>query len=457
MSTWNISKKLKSKIIIEARNLDNNNVRILYLLRNLGPQRFTNLIEHSRLSRSTVSKYLKLNSKGHYIEKRIYKDTVRNIEEQRYFITELGIEKLNEEPIDKDEKLYFNELNRIISELTDLINFYKEIGVEESIIFQIVMRISKIGDNFVLMEQNRELYLSLFYIFLNSVFTRDYKFEIKEFCKYYDVKKLRIDFYVDKIMSNKFGFYMFTRILKRGKNELDEKETDIFFFHEEDILGTMTLRLIKDRLIEEIIYINRKGYRKIYDLDKMAEEISEKLMDMDLIWERIREPFEMLIEKLLIKNALDMGFSKAFLMDIVIQSEKMLKIKEGIKPLMNIIEGSERYEDLNIVSISELKKEKMYDLLEKIQGFCPNCGKTILKQDLSNKCSKCEQQFKSEHLLKSIDAANEASMRFKQETLQKEELIDCPNPECDARVKASWKKCHICGKEIKILDNLKKN
>ncbi len=435
MSTWNISKKLRNEVISITRNMDNNETRPLYLLRNIGPLRFTSLIKYTGLSRSTVSKYLKLHLKYNNVEKKIFRDKTRNIQEQRYFITEKGIGKLNEEPPDIEKILYINELNENILSLSDLVQFYKKIGVEESIYFQIIKIISKIGDNFYVIEQNPDFYLTLFYIFFNSVLTRNYKFEINEFCRYYKVKNLRIEFYVDKMMSSKLGFFMFIR------------DDDVFFFHEEDILGTTTLRLIKDQLIEEIIQINLNGYRKIYDLDKMAGDIAEKLTNMDLIWDRIREPFEMIIEKLLIKNAIDMGLSKTFLMDIVIQSEKLSKSKEGVNSLFNIINGSERYEDLNIVSITETDDKALDSILGKIQGFCPNCGKIILKQDFSKECSKCKRQFESHDLLKSIDAAKKASIQYKE--LVKDELFKCPNPKCNYYVKSSWDVCPECLTPIK--------
>ena len=438
MSTWNISKKLKNEILRTAKSMENNDLRVLYLLRNIGPSRFTSLIKYSGLSRSTVSKYLKLNLKYNNVEKRIFSDKSKSIQEQRYFITEKGVEKLNDQfPIQGDMLIQFakNELSENISNLSDLVRFYMKIGVEESIYFQIIKIILKIGDNFFLVEQNPDSYLTIFYIFFNSVLTRNYKFEINAFCEHYKVKKLRIEFYVDKIMSSKLGFFMFTR------------DDDVFFFHEEDILGTTTLRLIKDRLIDEFVFINLHGYRKFYDLDKIAEEIAQQLMNTDLIWDRIREPFEMIIEKLLIKNAFDMGMSKTFLMDLVIQSEKLSKSKEGVNSLFNIINGSEQYEDLNIVSIHVADDKALDYALGQIRGFCPLCGKIILKQDYSQECSKCKQEFKPQNLLKSIDEAKKASTQYKE--IVKEELFKCTNPKCDYFVKSSWDVCPECLTPIK--------
>ena len=50
-----------------------------------------------------------------------------------------------------------------VRKLEDLIDFYKEINVEAPFIIHIVRIISKIGDNFFDLQQDRDLYLSLFY------------------------------------------------------------------------------------------------------------------------------------------------------------------------------------------------------------------------------------------------------------------------------------------------------
>jgi hypothetical protein len=272
----------------------------------------------------------------------------------------------------------------------------------------------------------------------NSILTPDYKINKKQFCEFYDIKELYIDYYVDKIMSNRLGFYMFIR------------DNDFFFFHEEDLLGTTTLRLIKDHLLEEMIYLNVIGRKSFYDLDKMAEEITIQLKDMGLIWFGIQEQFEMLIEKLIIKTALDIGIPKELLTDMVIQSERLLKTEEGTASLLNIIEGSEKYEDLNIVSIRAAKEVKLDDLLGPLQGFCPNCGKIILEGDTSKSCSQCELKFNPKDLLKSIDEAKEAGLRFKQEKLQEDQLMTCPNPDCEAMIGVGWEECPLCHTIIEI-------
>ncbi|MHA1473208.1 MAG: hypothetical protein ACTSQW_08940, partial [Promethearchaeota archaeon] len=343
MSKFGVSSKVKEKVLSEIKKIDQNDMRVLYLLRNLGPLRFTNIIEYSGLSRSTVSKYIKFHLSKNNIEKNIYRNPSKTIQEQRYFITDLGTEKLGEDYISYDESIVFSEVNELISNLSELKSFYKEISVADSIITDIARIIIIMGESYFYIEQNRDLYLTLFYIYNNSVLTRDFKFEITEFCKHYNVKKLRIDFYVDRLLSSDLGLYMFSR----GE--------DKFFFHREDVLGVTTIRLIKDNLINEIVELNIKEEKMIsdLDLDKLAEEITEKLLKMELIWDvnesqkirGIKEPFEMLIEKMIIKYALEIGIPKTSLMDIALQSKKLLKAEGGKNSLYNIINNSERYED----------------------------------------------------------------------------------------------------------------
>jgi hypothetical protein len=184
---------------------------------------------------------------------------------------------------------------------------------------------------------------------------------------------------------------------------------------------------------------------------------------MELIWDAdeklgikgIREPFEMLIEKMLIKTALDMGFSRPFLMDIALQSEKLAKSKEGLQSLINIINGSERYEDLNIVSIHERKSKDLDEMIEKIQGFCPNCGKTILETDLLKKCPRCANALDFKTLIQDINSASEISMAFKRKSMKEEMEIECPNPSCRYSVKINWGECPNCGTRLK--DDTRKN
>jgi len=91
MESWNISKKLKNELLTKSSNIEDNSRRILFILRNLGPQRFTNIIKYSKLSRSTVSKYLNFHQKNGNVEQRLITDKQTNKQYRGYIITFLYI------------------------------------------------------------------------------------------------------------------------------------------------------------------------------------------------------------------------------------------------------------------------------------------------------------------------------------------------------------------------------
>jgi len=370
MESWNISKKLKIELLKKSSNIEDNNRRILFILRNLGPQRFTNLIKYSNLSRSTVSKYLNVHRKQKNVEQRLITDKQTNKQYQGYVITEKGIEKLGEEPLKlKDELFIVYELKENVRKLEDLIDFYKEISVEDPFIIHIIRIISKIGDNFFELQQDRDLYLSLFYIFYNSIlgqgaFARKYwhldesnsqkfagyKLSLDQFCELYNVSREAVNYLARfKLIKKEFGFYL----IKREHND--------FFFHEEDLVGTTTLRIIKDKLIDEIINLQEGIYEMIYDLDIMAEEITNQLKEMGLIWDAIQDQFQLLVLNLIIKNAIEMGFldiEREKLLEGITQSKKLQMSDEGKLLQEGILNGSKIELNLNILSFTPSMKER---------------------------------------------------------------------------------------------------
>jgi len=362
METWNISKKLKNDLLKKSANIEDNSRRILFILRNLGPQRFTNLVKYSNLSRSTVSKYLKLHTKNENIEQKLITDKNSNNQYQGYVITDKGIEKLGEGPLRlKDELLIINELKENVRRLEELIDFYKKINLEDPFIIHIIRIVSKIGENFFELQQDRDLFLSVFYIFYNSILGqgalankywrfdkegtqqfKGYKLSIDQFCKLFKVRKEAINYLARvKLIQNDFGFYL----IKRKNND--------FYFHEEDLLGTTTLRLIKDRLFDEIIILQEGISDLTFDLDLMSEEILEQLSEMGLIWSAIKYQFQLLLVNLIVKSAIDMGFleiEREKLMEGIVQSKMLIASEEGQVLLESIEEGKAIEVNLNILT-----------------------------------------------------------------------------------------------------------
>lgn len=450
METWNISKKQKIQKLKLIKSIDDNNQRILYILHNLGPQRFTDLIKYSSLSRSTVNKYLNSNYRSGNIDKKLFKDKKTNKQFQGYHITEKGIEVLIGKGLKHtNANLIVNELSEVFLKLSELVLFYKEIGLFDSFIIHIVRIISKIGENFFQIEQNRDLYMALFYVFYNSILGQGafatshwclepiknenelldksiqsqneevvfsgYKLNLDQFCDVFNVSREAIDYYArHKLIENNLGFFLIKR------------EQDDFFFHEEDLLGTTTLRLIKDRLIEEVIHFNIVGLKEFYDLDKMSEDIIDKLKRMGLVWSGIQEHFNLLVVNLIIKTALDMGLLKTsykLMKDLVSKTKLLPKTKEGkqlqdkIKEVLKDKDDSREFKQrdfdikgqYNILTVIEPPNE---DILGNLKGFCPECGNLISKIN-KEECPNCFKIVNTDNLIKDIEEAKLISKKFK--------------------------------------------
>ena len=75
---------------------------------------------------------------------------------------------------------------------------------------------------------------------------------------------------------------------------------------------------------------------------------------MGLIWDAIRNHFELLILNLIIKNAIDIGFLKDHrekFLDHISQSEKLPKSAEGRELQQNILEGRKIQVNFNILTV----------------------------------------------------------------------------------------------------------
>jgi len=90
----------------------------------------------------------------------------------------------------------------------------------------------------------------------------------------------------------------------------------------------------------------------------MAEEISNQLEEMGLIWDAIKEQFQLLVLNLIIKNAIEMGFldiERERLMDGITQSRKLFLSEEG-KLLREIILDNSKIDlNLNILTLTQNK------------------------------------------------------------------------------------------------------
>ena len=94
----------------------------------------------------------------------------------------------------------------------------------------------------------------------------------------------------------------------------------------------------------------------IYDLDNVAEEITNQLKEMGLIWDAIEEQFQLLVLNLIITNAIEMGFldiEREKFMEGVSQSQKLSMSEEGKILKEILLDGLKKEVNLNILSLVE--------------------------------------------------------------------------------------------------------
>ena len=194
-------------------------------------------------------------------------------------------------------------------------------------------------------------------------------------------------------MSSKLGFFLFRRSSEEGD--------DLFFFHEEDILGTTTLRLVKDRLMEEVIHFNLSGQqishdfdKILYDLDKMAEQISEKLIKMDDVITAHKEV-----------NDFKQKYSKVTNLSSL-SSVQALFIKDR-ELWINFLEEQEKIKqelsNLNNKFIKLLKSNDFADANKIIEKVTPQL-QDLLDEDIKKKWESIRQEYLKKKVLHELAA-----------------------------------------------------
>ena len=93
----------------------------------------------------------------------------------------------------------------------------------------------------------------------------------------------------------------------------------------------------------------------IYDLDIVAEEITEQLKEMGLIWDAIQAQFQLLVLNQIIKNAIEMGFldiEREKIMEGITQSKKLLMSEEGKRLKESIFKSAIIEINLNMLTLT---------------------------------------------------------------------------------------------------------
>ncbi|MCP4761094.1 MAG: MarR family transcriptional regulator [archaeon] len=360
---------------IKLELLDNQS-KILFILSQSEGLSFTEILESSKLSKNTVSKYLKQLSKKDLIQKILIKRKKR--ETFGYSTTTQGnqslgmnwltsISKSLEFKKSTDETLVFkHDYEDATRELFAKINdgFYnlqdktldilKSCGGTKSLVTQIGTYASKFGEKFFKEVPSYFLHLAVIYIFLNTIENKKHHTEKELFLakfgksdddfkiileKFNEIKikinsekvlNQNVEFYEELLLKyNEFesnfsesldliinGDYGINHLLVETSKNNDHSYED-WYFHETDMIGSFLNQKINDALTEELINQNFIG-KKVKPLMKITKNIVNSMEKHQIIERNIKKEFENVVFLKLFSKSVDMGLE-------IENTEKILK------------------------------------------------------------------------------------------------------------------------------------
>ncbi len=314
------------------------------------PVTFTDIARKCILSKATVSKYL-----HQLVELQIVKKVHdKNSKRWKYQTTQKA-HSLNLVPKQQAQ-------NRMIE-------FLYSVNVPDTIIWQLTSLISYNLNAFLELPQTNDCYLAFFYVYYNLL-TGNLFLRRDRFCEFCRIKRISLDYHLDKILSNKLGFY-----------HIEYMGAD-FFFHKTDEIGTNLSQITEDLLSQYILkqtYLaSQQNAARSWEplpLEDIVKSIKSQLKEKNLIKGRIVAPFETFILKYVVKKAVDRGIPND--------------------------------------ALPESKPEEIFfapEHIEDIVGYCPTCGNWIFQGVL--KCSRCKLEIKEKDLLFNIIQAQELSRKY---------------------------------------------
>ncbi|MFX0099420.1 MAG: helix-turn-helix transcriptional regulator [Candidatus Hodarchaeota archaeon] len=305
------------------------------------PIPFSTIWRKSGFSKSTVSKYLK------QLEADRYVDLVRekNAKRSRYRTTARGIQKSTGGTGARDVR--------------SMVKFFSALNVPESTIWQATVLVSHDIDAFLAIPQSPELYTALLYIYINLITVKRFT-PRKEFCELYHVKRLSLDYHVDKILDAGIGFH---HVICSG---LD------YFFHDVDELGVNLHQLADARILQFLLQRQYKADAngelvegdepEHFPLEQISWEIVEELHGRNIVDENMRDAF--------------LYFTRKYLVE--------MSIERNVPPEL-------------LPELQEPEPASISLVVEELRGFCNRCGNWVLQGQFT--CTRCQQSISDREIL----------------------------------------------------------
>ena len=357
-------------------NLLDNDGKLLYVLKMLGPLRFEEIVNvmnpyetfqeerqkkrgrkpknvekedlwkgglghrsRHQMSRGTVSRHLKRlkDPNINYVTQisELDQETMRNV--QKYTLTPRGRGFINKIIKEEDSPVRPDLYGMIYHKITE---FYKERGFEkQTTLTDIINMIGRIDqEKFFRLPQTDDMYNTLFFIFQNMLEKSINKdslsfFELDNFSQTYNVSKKQIEANLEKILEADLGYY-----------QIDWENTYLFF-QKKDPIGSIIFSYIQNSIESEIIK-RSLDVKNLRDFKDIAKDVSENLVDSNLIRPHLQLYLQRFLNCLLILYTIDRGLTRTELVEFWPEFKKLLSKKEGIDLSITIFGPATEYRKL---------------------------------------------------------------------------------------------------------------
>ncbi len=219
-------------------------------------------------------------------------------------------------------------------------DFFQRIGIDQELYLpQIIKMIARIDPSkFFQLDQTDDTFYALFYLFQNMLefsFEGLKYFDRELFIETYHLSDAQLTYNLEKIMKADLGFYRISW------------ESDLFF-QQDDLIGGVVFNLIRNAIEAEIVKRSLKIPTES-SIESIANEIGEKMIQLQLIRVVIKKAFIRFIEVLTIKFAIDRGFTRVDIAEYWPDLNKLLLDKEGIDITKEIFGVSTNFERIQAI------------------------------------------------------------------------------------------------------------
>ncbi|GAB4308257.1 MAG: hypothetical protein Kow0069_06360 [Promethearchaeota archaeon] len=281
--------------------------------------------------------------------------------------------------------------------LAELVDYFRYLHVPENIIWNLVGLLKSRVSAFLALPQGRELYMALFFVYYNFTST-PLRMSRKTFCSFFHVKRLALNYYVDKILGGDLGIYHF------------EHAGEDYFFHEDDELGVLLRQRLDAFFEKERLKREMGGVTDPLPLHEFIDDLANHVVEHNYLRADLRKSFYLFLWDYVGKYCVERGLAGELLPDLPTTDED----------------------------------RRVPERVEDIRGYCGRCGNWVFRDSAA--CERCWTQVRDVTLVTDCVKASELAEEY--EYLLANASVECEH--CGVKVPRDWEleTCPRCGRPL---------